>query len=174
MLRAAALAVVLLFAAPTVADDGATAGREAVIYGDPIDLAGEAVEVQDVLAEPSAFAGKTVLIRGTIESVCQTRGCWVRLMPAGEKAASLTPGMDNAFIKLVCEQAGQLVPADSAGAVALVRGEVTVEEIDEATARHYAQDAGASEDEVAKIVGPQKTVRVSSPGVAVVKADAAE
>ena len=127
-----------------------------------------------MLADPAKYEGQTVLIRGTIESVCQARGCWVRLMPAGEKAASLTPGMDNAFIELVCDQAGQLVPKDSAGAVALVRGEVTVEETDEATARHYAQDAGASEDEVAKIVGPQKTVRVSSPGVAVVKADAAE
>ena len=40
-------------------------------------------------------------------------------------------------------------------------------EISEAQARHYKEDAGASPEEVAKIVGPQKQYIVASPSARV-------
>ncbi len=173
MLRAATLAAALLLAVPAFADDAAPK-PDVVVYGDAINVAGEPIPVEKLLADPAAFAGKTVLLKGTIQSVCQTRGCWVKLSPAGANPTSLTPGMDSAFVKLICDTPGQLVPTDSGGATALVRGEVVIEEIDEATARHYAEDAGATKEQIEQIVGSQKTVRVMSPGVAVIKEAAAE
>ena len=35
-------------------------------------------------------------------------------------------------------------------------------------ARHYAEDAGKSQEEIAKIAGNQKVVRISSPAARVV------
>jgi hypothetical protein len=138
-------------------------------YGDPIEKQRETVSIEEVLADPEAFAGRELAITGIVTEVCKPRGCWVRL--AGD-AADADARFKTAFVKFTCTTEGRIVPLEAVGKEAYVLGQVIIEEVDEATARHYAEDAGESPEEIAKIVGPQKTVRVMTPGV-MIKEEAA-
>ena len=162
--------IVLLMLAPT-SPTTRPADAELTPYGQPAAVAvEEAIPVADVLADPAAFAGREVTVVGTVVDVCAKAGCWVRLAADADAEVSPTPGMDTAFVKLTCPADGRLVPTDARGRTAYAAGEVVVEEIDEATARHYAQDAGATPEQVAAITGPQKAVRIMTPGVTVAAA----
>jgi len=135
--------------------------------GEAVEEAGEQlVSVDKVLADPTAYAGKKIYLAGSVTSVCQKAGCWIKMVPMGGEA-STTPGLDTAsvFVKLTCPTEGFLVPVDSAGHPAIAYGEVVVQEYSQADARHFAEDEGASEEELAAIQGPQTVVRLMTPGV---------
>ena len=86
--------------------------------------------------------------------VCSAKGCWLAL--GG-------PQDEGLFVKFTCPIEGRLIPMEAVGKPAVVEGTVTVVEMTEAEARHYAKDGGATETEIAKIVGPQKRITVASP-----------
>ena len=131
-----------------------------------------AVAVADVIADPDAYAGRELTFVGTVVEVCAARGCWVKLAPAGSESATAGPNVESVFVKMVCDTQGQLVPADAVGRLAVVRGAVQVKEEDVESARHYAQDAGASPDAVAAINEPRKSLRLDAPGLFLAPADA--
>lgn len=126
------------------------------IFGEPVSTEAPAVDVADVLAQPAAFAGRDVQVRGTISEVCQERGCWVRIADAAGSA-------ETVFVKFTCPVDGRLIPQDAAGKPIQVQGQVVVEEMSQDQARHYATDAGKPQAQIEAIVGPQKVVRVMSP-----------
>jgi hypothetical protein len=129
-----------------------------VSIGDPMKLSSAPVPVAAVLASPTSYTGKPIRIAGTVEGVCETKGCWINLSdPASNQ---------KLFVKFTCsDEGGRIVPMEAKGRPAIVEGTVVVKEISEADARHYAEDGGASKEEIAKIVGPQKQITVSSPSV---------
>jgi len=57
---------------------------------------------------------------------------------------------------------------EAVGHQAIVEGTLEVTEISEAQARHFAEDAGKSPDQIARIVGPQKQIRFKSPAAKVI------
>jgi hypothetical protein len=125
-------------------------------YGEPMKLAdADTIGVASVLAEPDQYAGKYVRVSGVVDSVCESKGCWMRI---GDGRMD-----DTLFIKFTCPVEGRLIPLEAVGHNAVVEGELKVEDQSEAEARHYAEDAGKSADEIAKIVGPQKIIRLASP-----------
>ena len=83
------------------------------------------------------------------------------LPPAGDTAGA-PRGKETVFVKFTCPFKDRLIPMEAVGKRALVEGTLQVEDISEEQARHYKEAAGASPDEIAKIVGPQKTVRMTS------------
>ena len=101
------------------------------------------------------FAGKPVRVRGEIASVCQKRGCWMRLRDGAHEARICF--RDYAFF----------VPLDIAGRTAVVEGVATVTVTTEAMRRHYAEDAGKSPAEVAAIVGDETSLQVMADAVEV-------
>lgn len=126
----------------------------------PNDLVGEPVTVAKVLADPKAFADQEIALKGKIDEICKTAGCWVRLRdPAAET------GTPTIFVKFTCPREGRLVEMEARNRQVVARGTVVVEEIDEATARHYAEDAGKPAEEIAAIQGPQTIVRFNTPGI---------
>jgi hypothetical protein len=131
----------------------------------PADLKGDVVDVAAALQDPAKFAGKTIVLRGRITEVCKKAGCWVRLAPRTPDATVEQARFDTVFVKLTCPKTGRLVPMEGKGREAFAKGELVVEEVDEATARHYAEDSGMSQEQIAKIQGPQKTLRLMTPGV---------
>ena len=130
-------------------------------YGEMISADLPAADVADVLAQPAAYAGRDLQLRGTIAEVCAKKGCWLRIAdPSG--------GEETVFVKFTCPIDGErLIPADAAGQAVIVQGQVIVEEMSEDEARHYAADAGKSAEEIAAITGPQRTIRVMSPSARV-------
>lgn len=124
-------------------------------FGEDMKLApGEAVGVQDVLADPKSFDGKYVRVAGKVATVCAKRGCWLRLSEGAHK--------DTLFVKFTCPVKGRLIPMNAVGQFAEVEGKVELVEVSEDYARHLKEDMGAPQEEIEKIVGPQKMLKLSS------------
>ncbi len=119
---------------------------------------GPALDVADVLAEPARFAGDQPLrLAGEIVSVCQNKGCWLRM------------GSDetNLFVKF--GQCDRYVPKDAAGRAVLVEGLLTMEEVSVDEQRHLLEDAGKHE-EAAQVSAPVRQPRFQASGAAIAKA----
>ena len=56
----------------------ATAPAIAASQFGPATDTGNAVSVQQILATPAAYVGKSVTVRGTVSEVCQKKGCWMQ------------------------------------------------------------------------------------------------
>lgn len=94
----------------------------------------------EVLAEPAAHAGRTVLVEGHVRRACTRKGCWMEL------ASSADP--EAAGCRVTFKDYGFFVPTDSAGSRALVEARVEVETLDAAQVAHL-------EEEGAKFPGKQ-------------------
>lgn len=95
-----------------------------------------------------------VILEGRISQVCQAEGCWMKLKnETGEDV--LVKFKDHAF----------LVPKDVAGKAAIVTGTAVKKEVSVDELRHLAEDAGASEAEIAKITSPKTEMHIEATGV---------
>ena len=89
-----------------------------------------------------------------VNSVCKKKGCWMRLeLP--EEQESLVRFKDYGFF----------VPKDIENQTAVVHGKAFVEETSVEDLKHYAKDAGKSEDEIASITEPEFTYSFEADGV---------
>ena len=131
------------------------------VFGEPdaLPVAADlpAVSVSEVAADPDVYTGRPLRLEGTITDVCQTRGCWLKMADTADQAD------DAVFVKFTCPVDGFLIPTDSIGKPVVVTGEVVVEEMSEADARHIAAESGRPAAEVEAINGPQQVIRVLSP-----------
>lgn len=129
-------------------------------YGaDPKLTDADVVPVANVLAAPESYDGKYVRMKGVVSSVCAQKGCWLRLTPDGATKAS------NVFVKFKDPPEGRLIPMAAVGHEVTVEGTIKNATISQAAARHFLQDAGVGEQELEKIVGPQKQLMVAGPSV---------
>jgi hypothetical protein len=122
-------------------------------YGAPFTDA-KAVAQADAMARPGEFAAGPVKIRGTVKDVCQAQGCWL-VLTDGEREMRVHM-KDHAFA----------VPKDLAGKTVVVEGVVETKTINEAQARHFAEESKSGVDP-ASIKGDQTVVRVIASGVEV-------
>jgi hypothetical protein len=95
-------------------------------------------------------------VKGKVVEVCKAEGCWIRLQKA-DGSSMMVRSKDHAF----------LMPENIVGKTVLVEGNATVKEITEDMRKHYAEDAGKSKEEIAKIKGSEKDVQFSAKGVKV-------
>jgi hypothetical protein len=95
-----------------------------------------------------------VQFRSKVQSVCANKGCWMKLE---------LPEDQNAHITF--KDYGFFVPKDSQGHQMLVDGVAFIEKTDVETLKHYAEDAGKSEAEIAKITEPEMNYRFIATGV---------
>ena len=86
--------------------------------------------------------GDTVNIKfsASVNEVCQTKGCWMLL----------DIGANEAMVKF--KDYGFFMPKNIADKEVIVNGKAFVSEVSIEEQRHYAEDAGKSEDEIAKII----------------------
>ena len=89
-----------------------------------------------------------------VEEVCQVKGCWMKV--------DLGNG-DQAMVKF--KDYGFFMPQDIAGREVIINGKAFVNEVSVDEQRHYAQDAGKTADEIAKITEPKKTFSFLADGV---------
>lgn len=89
-----------------------------------------------------------------INSVCQKKGCWVRLKLDEE---------DESFIKF--KDYAFFLPKDAEGRKAVVNGKAYVKEVSVDDLKHFAEDAGKSEEEIAQITEPEMTYAFMADGV---------
>jgi hypothetical protein len=94
-----------------------------------------------------------VTFKAKVVSVCQSKGCWMRV-DVGEQEA-MVKFKDYAFF----------MPKDLAGQEVVIQGKAFVAEVSVDEQRHYAEDAGKSEEEVLAITEVEKTLSFESSGV---------
>jgi hypothetical protein len=140
---------------PLAAGDEMVADLGTVVGQDPGD--GPVMFADEVAAHPEQYAGAPVRVAGTISEVCQMAGCWLTLQNEAGVAFRVTvPRGDAGY--------AWTFPKDVAGREAVVAGTLAVEETDVETLRHLAQDRGASEEEIAAITAPERTLVLSATG----------
>ncbi|MEE9297321.1 MAG: DUF4920 domain-containing protein [Phycisphaerae bacterium] len=151
--RIAAICVVGL-----LASSGCSIGH--ADFGEPMKLtAWDTIAVSKVLADMEAYDGRYVRLSGKVSGVCAAKGCWMRM---GTDRSD-----ETVFVKFNCPIEGRLIPMEAIGHQAIVEGTLRVAEVSQAEARHYAEDAGKSPDQIAGIVGGQKQLRMTSPAARV-------
>ena len=114
---------------------GSLGAAEVKTFGKP--LAGLPVaSLADVLAKPEA--GRLVRLEGTIEKVCQNKGCWLTLKQ-GSQAVHVT-----------FEGYSFFVPKDSSGRAVILEGKVKVTEPAAAEVAHLKRE-GAGDSAAARV-----------------------
>jgi len=106
---------------------------------------------------PELVKGKesvTVKIKGVIKAVCQVKGCWMTTDLGNGKSMRIR-FKDYAFF----------MPKDADGKTFYAHGVASVETTSVAQLRHYAEDAGKSAEEIAKITEPKTEIVFLADGV---------
>ena len=123
------------------------------LYGDAFET--DTVLSLDELSQKIEKIGDTLqlTLKGTIKEVCTKKGCWMTL------------SMENDSEMMVrFKDYGFFVPLDASGEV-LIHGKAFISETSVDDLRHYAEDAGASDDEIAAITTPKTSYNFEADGV---------
>ena len=99
--------------------------------------------------------GDTIDVKFTskVNSVCQAKGCWMRL----------DMGENESFVKF--KDYAFFMPKDIAGQDVIVEGKAFVEKTSVEDLQHFAKDAGKSQEEIDAITEPKLTLSFLSSGV---------
>ena len=121
-------------------------------FGTDFSLAeADAVACEKVLADPAAYVGHTVRVKGRVADVCQQAGCWLVLTPthsslenSGLENSSLESG-DSAtpMIRVTMKDHAFSVDKQGRGRQADLEGTLVRKTIDPATVAHIQGEAGA-------------------------------
>ena len=144
--------------AKSIPDDQAVSAAGFVSYGTKItsDLVVDTAQMTEKYQTLKASDTLPMKFMATVEEVCQSKGCWMKL--------KLENGQ-QAMVRF--KDYGFFMPMDIAGKEVIVNGLAFVEEMSIEDQRHYAKDAGKTADEIAKITSPKKTYGFEADGVLV-------
>ncbi|HMN89551.1 MAG TPA: DUF4920 domain-containing protein [Saprospiraceae bacterium] len=129
-------------------------------FGESVTAEG-AMRYEELLTQIRNQDSMAVKVLGTVEAVCQMKGCWMNIVS----------GKDGDPVMMVkFKDYGFFVPKDIAGRQVIMQGyayrEVTpVDEL-----RHYAEDAGKSAAEIEAITEPREELKFMASGVLLIDA----
>lgn len=128
---------------------------QASYHGKKITEAG-AIPATQLAAKMGSSDKMPTKVEGTVEDVCKMKGCWMKVKTG-----------DGQTMRVMFKDYGFFVPKDIVGKKVVMEGvaETTVTPVDEL--RHYAEDAGKSKAEIAKITKPEKALTFMADGVIV-------
>lgn len=95
----------------------------------------------------------TTQISGTVTEVCPAKGCWMMLADGDQQ------------IRVTFKDYGFFVPSSLKGKTVVLQGVLQQVIVPEADRKHYAEDAGASEEELAQITGDATEYSFEATGV---------
>jgi hypothetical protein len=126
------------FGAEITPDDAVDAAAMMALYAD--------------LKQGDTIAAK---FQAPVNSVCKMKGCWVRL----------ALGDEEAFVKF--KDYGFFVPKYLSEVAVIVSGKAYVSQTSVEDLKHFAQDAGKSQEEIDAITGPELSLDFMADGVLV-------
>jgi len=135
---------------------------EGVVLHDGPEYFGEKINTKGAISLTeltSQLAGKdsvVVAIEAEVEGVCQAKGCWMNLVTTDQPGTEL-------FVKF--KDYGFFMPMDIAGRKVIASGVAYKELTSVDELRHYAEDAGASAEEIAAITEPKEELKFMAKGV---------
>ncbi len=115
-----------------------------------------AIEASQLPAKMGDKESMNTKVTGTVESVCQAKGCWMKVK------------MDNGeTMRVTFKDYGFFVPKDITGKTVVVEGVAEKKTTPVSELRHYAEDAGKSKAEIAQITEPKNELAFVADGVIV-------
>lgn len=144
----------LLFACGNPPADTTAETGEPQSFGEKITADG-AITHADVLAKLSEADSVKVKFTGQVESVCQTKGCWM----------NITDGNADNDIFVKFKDYGFFMPKDIAGRDVIMEGYVYREMTSVEELKHYAEDEGLSQEEIDAITEPTEELKFMADGV---------
>jgi len=126
-----------------------------VLYGGKTTADGaiNVSSLEEKMASSEKFTGK---VKGKVIGVCEKKGCWMKLEQAKGEG-----------IMIRFKDYGFFMPQDILGKEVVLDGiaENTTTSVE--MLQHYAEDAGKSKEEVAKIKEPKKEIEFTASAVLV-------
>src|SRR6187431_47709 len=106
-----------------------------------------AISMAEVSTQLDSLDSLNVVMKAKVSEVCQAKGCWM----------NLTSGADSTHVEMFVQfkDYGFFMPKDLAGKEVIVEGKAYKEATSVEELRHYAEDAGKTEEEIAAITEPQ-------------------
>ena len=123
---------------------------------------GDKITDEDVLTKAEMIekykdlkTGDTINLKFTtqVKEVCQKKGCWMKV----------DMGENEAMVRF--KDYGFFMPTDISGKEVIAEGKAYVEEMSVEDQRHYAEDGGATPEEIAAITEPKRTLAFEANGV---------
>ncbi|GAB1429367.1 hypothetical protein MASR2M18_01990 [Ignavibacteria bacterium] len=150
----AAVFGLFFMAAALIADDkSATKSKKPENYGAKPTLTTPPLSLLQIAKEKNT--GKYIRLSAQVDEVCQSMGCWL-IVKEGDIMLRIKTKDHNFF-----------VPKNIAGRTVIVEGIVEEQIIAEELARHYAEDAGKTAEEIEAIRGEQKELSMIASSIAV-------
>lgn len=150
-----ALFPVLFFSLIVMAQPPKVPADKGAVFGNTVTEEGSLSA--DLLVDSLKLAGQSreSKVTGKVIEVCKAEGCWVRMET--KSGSMLVKMKDHAF----------LVPVALEGKTIVADGVATFKETSVAQLRHFAEDAGKTKEEIAKITEPKKEIVFQAVGIKV-------
>lgn len=121
--------------------------------GESFDVENE-IELRDLVSDINSYDSVMAVVEAKVTEVCQAKGCWMKVeLPNGES------------MRVTFKDYGFFMPKDLAGSSVKMVGIAKIEETDVETLKHFAEDAGKSEEEIAQITEPKMDYKFVASGV---------
>lgn len=141
---------------PSEESENVQSERNYASFGKLIDYEG-AISDEEMLDEFQSLKDADTLetkLSATVTDVCKSKGCWMKL--------NLKNG-EEVMVKF--KDYGFFVPKDIEGREVVVNGIAFIDNMSVDDQRHYAEDAGESQEDIARIKEPKKTFEFEADGV---------
>ncbi len=122
-------------------------------YGAEISIDGAMSyeDMVDKMGDAEKFPAK---VKGKVSEVCKVKGCWMNIAVDGKEEMMVN-----------FKDYGFFMPLDIAGKEVVMQGYAFRELTSVEDLKHYAEDEGKSEDEIAAITEPQQQLKFLADGV---------
>tara|TARA_R100001015_G_C4621546_1_gene178755 strand:- start:119 stop:658 length:540 start_codon:yes stop_codon:yes gene_type:complete len=136
-------------------EEGAEANMEAdsVHFGEMIDAVG-AKTMADLSTGMEGKDSLNIKIAAVAKDVCKKKGCWMKVETAS-----------GDMMRVTFKDYGFFVPMDITGKEVVMEGTAYLDTTSVEDLRHYAQDGGATEEEIAAITEPEIATTFVATGV---------
>ncbi len=154
MMKKIILAIVFLISANVYAQEVKKA-VSGVTYGKTIDSK-NALAVDALKSKMNSTEALNAKVTGKVLEVCSKKGCWMKLENANGEPMRVT-----------FKDYGFFMPENIVGKNVVIKGISKVKTTSVAELKHYAEDAGKSKEEIAKINTPKQEISFEAEGVLV-------
>lgn len=111
----------------------------ATSYGGTVDKT-KLIDVADILAKPQSYLQQQVTVKGTVEAVCQKKGCWMQLAADASQPT----------FRIKVKDGDMVFPVSAKGKTAYASGKLDPIEMDLTSTRdylaHQAEEQGEAFD----------------------------
>jgi hypothetical protein len=142
-------------AATTEETTEATTGLQGKLFGESFEEAADIMSYEKLMTAMSSTDSMEVQFTGTVQEVCQAKGCWMTIASSADDNPVMVKFKDYGFF----------MPKDISGKKVVMNGRAFREVTPVDELRHYAEDAGKSKEEIEAITEPVEELKFIASGV---------